>query len=150
MKITLQTATPGHGEAIVQSQLALAQESENLTLDEETVRKGVAYIFHKPERGEYMVALRDGAVVGCLLQLYEWSEWRCGDVIWVHSVYINKECRGQGLFKKMYQTIQTKVLESDHLRGIRLYVDKSNEPAIKVYEALGMNGDHYHLYEWLE
>jgi ribosomal protein S18 acetylase RimI-like enzyme len=42
------------------------------------------------------------------------------------------------------------VEESKDLRGLRLYVDKSNANAQKVYEALGMSGEHYHLYEWLK
>ena len=36
------------------------------------------------------------------------------------------------------------------LRGLRLYVDKTNTRAQKVYENLGMNGEHYHLYEWMK
>ena len=36
------------------------------------------------------------------------------------------------------------------VRGLRLYVDKRNDKAKKVYEALGMNGEHYALYEWMK
>ncbi len=31
-----------------------------------------------------------------------------------------------------------------------LYVDRRNVAAHKVYESLGMNGDHYQVFEWLK
>jgi len=34
--------------------------------------------------------------------------------------------------------------------GLRLYTDKSNRQAREIYEKLGMNKEHYHLYEWLK
>jgi ribosomal protein S18 acetylase RimI-like enzyme len=39
---------------------------------------------------------------------------------------------------------------NDSIRGIRLYVDKTNTKAMKVYEKLGMNGEHYGLFEWMK
>jgi predicted GNAT family acetyltransferase len=36
------------------------------------------------------------------------------------------------------------------LRGIRLYVDKTNAVAKAVYQKLGMNGEHYQMYEWMK
>ena len=46
--------------------------------------------------------------------------------------------------------IQEKVKKSADLRGIRLYVDKTNKPAQQVYEKLGMNGEHYQVFEWMK
>jgi hypothetical protein len=34
--------------------------------------------------------------------------------------------------------------------GLRLYVDKKNEKGIKTYEAMGMDGSHYTVYEWMK
>jgi hypothetical protein len=43
------------------------------------------------------------------------------------------------------------MVEADaSLGGLRLYVDKRNISAQIVYESLGMNGEHYQLYEWLK
>jgi ribosomal protein S18 acetylase RimI-like enzyme len=33
------------------------------------------------------------------------------------------------------------------IRGLRLYVDKSNVRAQQVYQAMGMNGEHYSVFE---
>ena len=46
--------------------------------------------------------------------------------------------------------LKSMVLNSQELRGLRLYVDKSNDKAQKVYENLSMSGEHYHLYEWMK
>ena len=34
--------------------------------------------------------------------------------------------------------------------GIRLYVDNKNEIAHKAYDSIGMDGDHYRVYEWMK
>ena len=80
----------------------------------------------------------------------EWSDWRNGTVLWIHSLYVIPEARGQGVFKKLYSNLEKQVEQSSELTGIRLYVDKQNRSAQKVYEKLGMNKHHYELYEWLK
>lgn len=135
---------------IAESQVKMALETENLKLDPATVDKGVSAIFDDPSKGKYWLAEVDGSVVGCLLTVPEWSDWRNGTVLWIHSVYVHPDFRKQGIYKKLYQHLKQMVEESPELRGLRLYVDKGNVKAQKVYEALGMSGEHYHLYEWLK
>ncbi len=137
-------------EFIIKAQLALALESENLVLDKETVSAGAQHIFDTPAEGNYYVAELNSKVVACLLTLREWSEWNNRVVIWVHSVYVLPEARKRGIFKTMYTEIKNMVSENPDYQGIRLYVDKTNTAAIKTYENLGMNGDHYQLYEWIK
>lgn len=50
----------------------------------------------------------------------------------------------------MYAHIQNLVKENENIRGIRLYVDKTNIGAQKTYENTGMNGEHYQLFEWMK
>lgn len=135
---------------IAESQVKMAWETENLKLDPPTVDKGVAAVFDDPAKGKYWLAEVDGQVVGCLLTVPEWSDWRNGTVLWIHSVYVHPDFRKHGVYKKLYLHLKQMVEESPDLRGLRLYVDKTNERAQKVYEALGMSGEHYHLYEWLK
>ena len=42
------------------------------------------------------------------------------------------------------------VQNTEALGGLRLYVDKTNTNAQKVYEAIGMNGEHYSMFEWMK
>jgi ribosomal protein S18 acetylase RimI-like enzyme len=91
-----------------------------------------------------------GEVRGVLLAIPEWSDWRNGTVLWIHSLYVVPEARGQGVFKKLYLNLKEQVEKSPELVGLRLYVDKKNKSAQKIYEKLGMSRDHYELYEWLK
>ena len=81
---------------------------------------------------------------------YEWSDWRNGNVYWIQSVYVLPEYRGKGVFKEMYLHIKLSVKETPGLSGIRLYVDKHNHRAQKVYNKIGMDGSHYQLFEWMK
>jgi len=135
---------------LVSFQLAMALETENLLLDEQTVRKGVKKIVQNAQLGSYYVAKENEKVIGCLLTLFEWSDWRNASVIWIHSVYVMPEYRNKGVFKCFFQFLSEMVKDNKNYAGLRLYVDKSNIAAQKVYEKMGMNKHHYELYEWLK
>ncbi len=137
-------------ERIVELQVRMAQETEGLGLDKTVVGRGVQGVFQEPARGTYWVAEEKGKVVGVLLAIPEWSDWRNATVLWIHSLYVIPEARGQGVFKKLYLNLEKQVQQSPELAGLRLYVDKQNKSAQKVYEKLGMNKHHYELYEWLK
>lgn len=139
-----------HLGAIVNFQIEMALESEGLKLDPETAGKGVLKVFDNPTIGHYMVCLDEGQILGCLLTQNEWSDWRNGVVLWIHSVYILPQFRKKGIFKKMYEALKLKVENDPNLLGLRLYVDKKNINAQKVYEKLNMGNNHYNLYEWLK
>lgn len=137
-------------QVIADYQVKMAWETEQLKLDPPTVELGVAAVFDDPSKGKYWLAEVKGEVVGCFLTVPEWSDWRNGTVLWIHSVYVKPDFRKHGVFRKLYSHLKTMVEGSKDLRGLRLYVEKTNGPAQKVYESLGMSGEHYHLYEWLK
>jgi GNAT superfamily N-acetyltransferase len=137
-------------QTIAEFQILMAAETEGLALDRATVIKGVRAVFEVQSRGVYWVAEEDGRVVGALLTTYEWSDWRNATVWWIHSVYVVPECRGRGVYRSLYLTVKSEVEKSPDLAGLRLYVDKRNVNAQKTYDAMGMSGDHYQLYEWMK
>ncbi len=140
-----------HHNIIVDFQLEMALETESLTLDENIVRNGVAAVFDDPSKGQYYVALDENEnCIASLLTIPEWSDWRCQQVIWIHSVYVVKEMRSKKVFKEMYLYLKNEVNDSKGLAGLRLYVDKRNTKAQSVYEKIGMSNEHYELYEWLK
>jgi GNAT superfamily N-acetyltransferase len=136
-------------ETIASFQCRLAAESENLTLDPGTVRKGVQAVVDDPNRGRYWLAEVDGQCVACLMILHEWSDWRNAAVWWIHSLYVLPEFRRRGVLKALYGRLRSLVEADPSLRGLRLYVEKDNRTAMATYEALGMDGRHYKLYEWM-
>jgi RimJ/RimL family protein N-acetyltransferase len=110
----------------------------------------VAAVFADPSRGRYWIAERSGRTVACLLTTYEWSDWRDGVILWIQSVYVVPEERGRGVYRALYERLRQQVEESPGLKGIRLYVEKRNAAAQRVYERLGMTREHYEMFEWLK
>jgi GNAT superfamily N-acetyltransferase len=149
MNLKIERANRVFASEIAEFQILMAHETENIRLEKETVALGVNHIFDHPEKGEYWLAFDGERVIASLLVLYEWSDWRNGNVIWVHSVYVLKQYRKSGVFSAMYRKLKENVQTDSSLKGIRLYVDKTNVVAQNVYKKLGMNSEHYDLYEWL-
>jgi GNAT superfamily N-acetyltransferase len=136
--------------AIVGFQIAMARETEELDLDREVCTRGVHAVFDDASRGRYFLAESDGAVIASLMITYEWSDWRNGNVWWIQSVYVVPSFRGQRVYAGLYEQVKALVNADDSLRGIRLYVDRRNVRAQEVYTRLGMNGEHYQVFEWMK
>lgn len=141
---------PEDVETLAEFNLRHAAEVEDTQLDLETCRAASRAVFEDPRKGTYYVAEHDGRVVAGLLTVPEWSDWRNGTVIWIHSVYVLPEHRRQGIYRKIYDHLKAQVLTDDNLKGLRLYVDKRNSRAQATYRALGMTDEHYALFEWLK
>ena len=148
--IQIRLARREDSAAILDFQLRMARETEGMELDLPTVTRGIEAVFDDPAKGEYWVAESGGRVVGSLLTTYEWSDWRNGTVIWVQSVYVPLELRRSGIYRRLYEHLRERVLASPELKGIRLYVDRRNTAAQRVYERLGMSREHYEMFEWLK
>lgn len=148
--VQIRTAKRFDSQQIKDFQIKMALETENLVLDESIVEKGVLAVFEDESKGTYYVAEIDGIVVGSLLTTYEWSDWRNGRVLWIQSVFVMPEHRGKGIYSMLYDHIKNLVKSKKlDFRGIRLYVDKTNQNAQKVYEKLGMENHHYEMFEWM-
>ncbi len=148
--IEIRPARPEDAGAIVDFQLQMARETEGLELDLPAVIRGVRAVFDDPSKGEYWVAEAGGRVVSSLMTTYEWSDWRNGTVLWIQSVYVLPELRGSGVYRRMYEHLKERVQASPGLVGIRLYVDRRNTAAQRVYERVGMSREHYEMFEWMK
>lgn len=149
--IVVRPARPSDADFIARAQSHMALESEQLVLNDESLRQGVAHIFEHSDIGEYLLAERQHAhgeniPVGCLLLQKEWSDWRNGNIEWMHSVYVVPEERRRGIFKWMYRYARARVSTRGSL-GLRLYVEKMNRTAQQTYASLGMTDTHYDLFE---
>ena len=143
------TAAAEHAEDIARFQVEMAMESEGLALDYECVRRGVEAVFADEAKGRYVVAQRDGRVVGCLMITREWSDWRSSWYWWIQSVYVSPSYRGRGVYRAMYHYVLSQA-KSEGVSQVRLYVDRENTAAQAVYQKLGMAECHYLLYEAVE
>ena len=125
----------------------LARESENIILDPATVNKGVHALLENPQYGFYVVAERDGFIMGSLMITYEWSDWRNGVLWWVQSVFVRPEYRRQGVLRNIFTFLREKAKQQGNVCGFRLYVEKNNHNAQTGYERFGMKKAGYDMYE---
>jgi len=129
-------------------QIRMALETEGLKLEEKRVLLGVLAILHDPLKGKYLVATENSKIIASLLLTGEWSDWRNKWFLWIQSVYVIPDKRGRGVFRQMYEHVKTMVKNDEDVAGLKLYVDSENKSAIATYKAIGMDGDHYKLFEW--
>lgn len=133
-------------EIITGFQTAMALESEGLLLDGDVVARGVKAALEDESKGSYIIAEVGGKTVASLMITREWSDWNNGWYWWIQSVYVVPELRGRGVFKAMYAKVRELAAQEQVLQ-VRLYVDKTNTDAQRVYQRLGMEECHYLMYE---
>ena len=142
----IRPALSGDTPAIVRFNVALADESEGLRLDPQTVEAGVRRMFSDPALGRYLLAVSAGQEpIGQLMTTTEWSDWRNCMIWWLQSVYTAPEHRGCGVFRALCEHVLGEARESGC--RVRLYVERSNERAIAAYHALGFGRSGYDVME---
>ncbi len=132
---------------LVEFNQAMALETEGRRLDPHTLKSGVEAVFQDDKKGFYVVAESDEKIVGGLMITFEWSDWRGEWFWWIQSVYVLPELRGRGVYRQLYSFVRQKAQAQGDVYGFRLYVEKENVRARKVYEKLGMDASHYLMYE---
>ena len=145
--MNIRLANKNDVEALVEFNQAMAMETERKRLDPQVLRPGVTAVFDDSGKGFYVVAETDGKIVGGLLVTFEWSDWRNGWFWWIQSVYVLPEFRGRSVYPAMYEYIKRLADDDGNVCGFRLYVEKENEIARRVYDKAGMIETYYRMYE---
>jgi GNAT superfamily N-acetyltransferase len=145
--IAVRPATVADIDFLVESNLAMAQESEDKGLDPARLSRGIASLLDAAGDGFYLVAEVGGRPGGSLMVTYEWSDWRNGRFWWIQSVYVAPEQRRKGVYAAMHSHVRDLARADGRSCGIRLYVEQDNRGAMATYQALGMRQTHYRLYE---
>jgi len=146
-EISIRKAEAGDAAAIAQFNMLIARETEDKELEPQVALDGVKAIFTDPSKGFYLVALSGADIVGQLMVTDEWSDWRNKYFLWIQSVYVRQEFRKNKVFSKLYHHLLDMAKKRDDVGGLRLYVEKNNNVAKRVYEVLGMSKTIYDLYE---
>ena len=145
--IYIRKAGPDDVAHLVAFNAAMALETEAKVLPADTLRAGVARVLAEPQRGFYLVAECAGAVAGCLMITYEWSDWRNGDWWWLQSVYVASEFRRHGVFRALHAEVERSARATAGVVGLRLYVERENHRAHATYAALGLREADYDMWE---
>jgi GNAT superfamily N-acetyltransferase len=145
MTIIIRPAAVSDAMTIVEFNALMAKETEDIDLDRERLQKGIISLLADTSKGMYYLAEMGGNVIGQLMITYEWSDWRNATFWWIQSVYVLPEYRKNGVFRKLYQYIESLARTRGDVCGLRLYVDTSNKPAQQTYETIGLKHSHYKM-----
>jgi ribosomal protein S18 acetylase RimI-like enzyme len=147
MAWTVRAAALADAETVVDFNALLASETEGKTLDRTLLAPGVRAGLADPHKGRYFVALDQGRIVGQMAITYEWSDWRNGWFWWIQSVYVRPEYRRRGVFRALFEYVQSAAKNDSEVIGLRLYVERDNLAAQKTYRTLGMDDTGYFVLE---
>ena len=141
-ELTIRAATADDLATIVDFNVRLAAESEDVSLDRDTLRRGVRGVLADAARGSYYVACA-GDIVGQMMHTREWSDWRNGDIWWIQSVYVHPDHRRRGVCRSLYAHLKARAAAAPDVVGLRLYVERENATAQAAYANLGMGRAGY-------
>jgi len=147
MNLNVRRAAHSDVPTLIAFNAAMAWETENKTLDPTILRQGVEAIFDDLHKGAYFIAEVGSKIAGQLMITTEWSDWRNGTFWWIQSVYVAPEFRRRGVYRRLHDHIFKLARQDRGVCGLRLYVDKGNQPAKATYDDLGMKPTHYDFYE---
>ena len=147
LEIRVRKATPQDLDTLVEFNAAMARESEGRALEPDRVRAGVGAVLGQEGLGVYYLAETAGQVAGQLLVTTEWSDWRNGHFWWIQSVYVVPGYRRRGVYRMLHNHVLAEAKRRGDVCGLRLYVDRDNHVAQRVYASLDMHHSRYDLFE---
>ena len=131
---------------LIEYNRALADETENISLDKDILRLGIEKALELKDC-HYFVAELDGKIVGQTMITSEWSDWRNGVMWWMQSIYVHPDYRKQGVFQSIFKYIETLAGKNPEVKALRLYVMQDNQAGRSTYQNLGMKNSGYVVYE---
>ena len=159
MNLTIRSARTGDADVICEFNRLMALETENKALNLAVLKPGVVAMLSDVTKGRYFVATvlssppgraagaEGDEVVGQLGITLEWSDWRNGNWWWIQSVYVRKDARRFGVFRKLYEHVREQARQTPDVIGLRLYVEHENQIAQETYRKMGMAMTGYHVME---
>ena len=147
MKLSIRPAVLSDAALICEFNRLMAQETESKELNRAILNAGVAAMLSDPHKGRYYVAEAEGRVVGQIGITLEWSDWRNGNFWWIQSVYVAKDARRHGVFRKLYEHVREAARADANVIGVRLYVEHDNLIAQATYLKMGMVMTGYQVME---
>lgn len=147
IQFEVRTARMEDWEVIADFNSRLAAETEGKALPPDVIAAGVRTLLADPRHGRYFVAVTDDEVIGQMMHTREWSDWRNGEIWWLQSVYVRPEYRHRGVFRALFQHLESLAKISADVVGLRLYVESENTQAQQAYENLGFRDASYSVME---
>lgn len=135
---------------IVKMICEMAKETENKSLDEIKVTDAVKNFISNNIYGQYFLVVDNinHTFSGMNMITYEYNINTNKTIVWIQSVFIEKEYRMKKLFRKLLQENENHVkTNSNFEQKVKLYMEKNNVTAEQVYLKVGFQVTDEILYE---
>lgn len=116
----------------------LFQQEVEFGPDSRKQEAGLRKILEEPQRGEVLVAERDGVIVGMVNLLSTISTFMGKEVVILEDMVVDPEYRNQGIGERILVAAIDRAKEMGAGR-ITLLTDGTNEGAIRFYEKAGFS-----------
>lgn len=137
-------------DKIVQFNYNLSLEIENKILDIEFLTKGVRSLVEDYRKGGYYIYEKGEDIIGQIMYTYEWSDWKNGNFLWLHNIYVDMNHRKKGVFSEICNYIINKYQYDNSIVGIRLNIENNNKIAENINEKFQLHRYDYSLCEYIK
>ena len=130
--------------------LKMAYETEEKILNADLVKKAVEKLLIYPVYGHYFFIIDSATDKFCGMNLitFEHNINIDSTILWIQSVFVYEDYRMKGLFRRLLYKNEDFVLENPGFKKtVKLYMDKDNAQAEKVYFKVGFKVCKEILYE---
>ncbi len=142
--VTVRDATDHDLPALVQLVVAEGREAEARTLEPDVVTAAVTAALRDPTLARYWLAVDDGAPLGAIGVVREWSDWQNAAYWWIQFLFVVEQARGRGLSGTLVDHVKRAASRAG-APELRLYVHPDNTRAIRAYERLGFTASAYRI-----
>jgi GNAT superfamily N-acetyltransferase len=136
MTLTVREAIPDDVTDILRfiRELAIYEKAEHEV--EATVESLTASIFGEKSVTRALICEEDGAALGFAVWFFSYSTWQAKNGLYLEDLYVTASARGRGVGKALLKRLAAIAVEAGCGRFEWSVLDW-NEPAIRVYEAIG-------------
>ncbi|MEY9782200.1 GNAT family N-acetyltransferase [Sinorhizobium fredii] len=136
MAINIRDAVPDDAETILRfiTELAIYEKAEQEV--EATVELLTASLFGPGRVSRAVICEVDGAPAGFAIWFYNYSTWQARMGLYLEDLYVTPEHRGSGAGKMLLKHL-ARIAIAEGCGRFEWSVLDWNEPAIRVYEAIG-------------
>ena len=141
--LSVRWATSDDEAQLLQFTLDEAVEAEGRAERPEVLQAAIRRALQEPEvTARYVVAEREGELLGHASVTKEWSDWNNAHYLWISSMYVTPSARGVGVMSALLEAVDELARELG-APEVRIYVHKTNARGTRAWQREGFEEAPY-------
>lgn len=143
----IRIATRDDASSIADFNVFFAKTNENKQLSLPVTAQGVRRVFNTFYNGFYIVAEKEGKIIGVSMVTREWSDWNNGSFYCIQDIFVLDEDKDSQIHDALFKKVKSMATEHEEVCGVRLYVHKDDKAGQKHLESLDLEKREYRIYD---